>query len=121
MGFGGFHVESSDQLPASDGVTVNEMKSDVSVAVTTTSANSERKRPTVPGRKAIGKNTTTSTKVITIAAGPICERPLIAASFGGSPPRMMALDILEHDDRIVDEDPDDQRHREQRNRVDRES
>ncbi len=85
IGFGAFQRESSDQFPASDGVMVNEMQSEVKVATTTTSANSDRNFPTVPGRNAIGRKTTTSTSVITTAAGPICVRPLIAASFGASP------------------------------------
>src|SRR5215469_5173670 len=56
--------ESNAQLPASAGVMVNETASDASVAVTTTSANSDKKRPTMPGKYAIGKNTTTSTSVM---------------------------------------------------------
>jgi len=41
--------------------------------------------PTMPVRKAIGKNTTTSTSVIAIAALPISVRPVYAASSGASP------------------------------------
>jgi len=82
---GGRQVESSDQLPASDGVTVNETKSEVRVAIVTTRPNSAKKRPIWPGRNAIGRNTTTSTSVITTAAGPISARPKIAAVRGASP------------------------------------
>jgi type IV secretory pathway VirB10-like protein len=99
---------------------VNETKSEVSVATVTTSPNSRKNRPTEPGRNEIGKNTTTSTSVMTIAATPISAPALIAAVLGTSPPREVALDVLEDDDRIVDEDSDDQRHREQRDRVERE-
>ena len=82
---GAFQLREQRPVPASAGVIVNEIASDVSVAVTTTSANSERNLPTIPGRNAIGRKTTTSTSVMTIAAGPICVRPLMAASFGASP------------------------------------
>jgi hypothetical protein len=47
-------LESNAQLPASAGVTVNETASDANVATTTTSANSLRKRPTMPGKNAMG-------------------------------------------------------------------
>ena len=83
---GGRQFESSDQLPASEGVTVNDTASEVSVAITTTTPNSARKRPTMPGRNAIGRKTTTSTSVITTAAAPISLRPRIAAVRGASPP-----------------------------------
>ncbi len=75
----------SDQRPASVGVTVNDTNSEVSVATTTHSENSTKNLPTTPGRNAIGKNTTTSTRVMTIAAKPISERPFTAAMSGGSP------------------------------------
>src|ERR1700680_2952039 len=81
----GFHVESRAQRPASAGVTVNETHSDVSVATVTTRPNSRKNSPTDPGKNEIGRKTTTSTKVITIAATPISLRPRTAASIGGSP------------------------------------
>src|ERR1700694_815565 len=80
----GFQLLRRAQRPASVGVTVKDVHSEVHVATTTTKANSERNLPTTPGKKAIGRNTTTSTNVITIAAKPISERPLTAASSGGS-------------------------------------
>ncbi len=66
-------------------MTVNDTKSDVRVAIDTTIPNSASCTPTCPPAKAIGKNTTTSTIVITIAAVPISLRPLSAASAGASP------------------------------------
>ena len=81
----GCHVESSAQRPASDGVTVNDTNSDVSVATVTTRPNSRKNSPTEPGKNEIGKKTTTSTSVMTIAATPISSRPLIAARRGSSP------------------------------------
>src|SRR5471030_74687 len=81
----GFQCDKSAQRPASDGVTVNDTNSDVSVATVTTRPNSRKNKTTEPGKNEIGKNTTTSTSVITIAATPISFRPLTAASLGGSP------------------------------------
>ncbi len=78
-------LESSDQFPAKAGVMVNETSSEDKVATTTTRANSPRNLPTMPGKNAMGKKTTTSTSVMTMAARPISRRPLIAARKGGSP------------------------------------
>ena len=82
---GGFQFDFSAHRPASVGVTVNETNSDVSVEMTTTSANSTRLRPTCPPMNAIGKNTTTSTSVIATAAAPISSRPSTAACSGVAP------------------------------------
>ena len=81
----GRQVDFIDQRPASTGVTVNETKSEVSVATETTMPNSASCTPTAPLANAIGKKTTTSTIVMTIAAWPISLRPLSAASAGASP------------------------------------
>ena len=72
----------SAQLAASDGVIVKQTKSEVSVEMTTTTPNSARLRPTWLWMNAIGKNTTTSTSVMTIAATPISVRPVMAAAAG---------------------------------------
>ncbi len=82
---GAVQLERNDQLPASDGVIVNDTTSEVSVAITTTMPNSLRKRPVMPGKNASGKKTTTSTSVMTMAAEPISLRPRIAAVRGASP------------------------------------
>ena len=74
-----------DHFAASTGVSVNETSSENSVATVTTMPNSCMYLPTNPLRNASGKNTTTSTSVIAIAAPPISVRPLIAASPGDCP------------------------------------
>src|SRR6202165_6165031 len=56
-----FLLDSKDQLPASAGVMVKETNNEHNVATTTTSANSLKKLPTMPGRSEIGKKTTQST------------------------------------------------------------
>src|SRR5580698_1036960 len=75
IGFHGFQRDTNDQCAASDGVIVNEINSDVSVATATTNPNSRKNSPTAPGKNEIGKKTTTSTSVMTKAAVPISERP----------------------------------------------
>ena len=85
MSAGGRQCPCSAQFPASDGVIVNETNSEVSVEITTTTPNSARFRPTWPCRNAIGRKTTTSTSVMTIAASPISFRPETAAACGACP------------------------------------
>ncbi len=75
----------TDHFAASIGVSVNETNSENSVATVTTMPNSCMYLPTNPLRNASGRNTTTSTSVIAIAALPISVRPLIAASPGDCP------------------------------------
>ena len=48
---GAFHRESSDQLPASAGVIVNETNSEVRVAIDDDQAELARKLPDLPGQK----------------------------------------------------------------------
>src|SRR5579883_1244792 len=80
---GACHLECSDQIPASPGVTVKEMRSEVRVETVTTIPNSASSRPIGPCKNAIGRKTTTSTSVRTTVAVPISERALTAASSGG--------------------------------------
>src|SRR5579872_261066 len=87
IGRHGLHLLLRDQRPARVGVTVNDTHNEVSVAATTTKANSTMNLPTMPGKNAMGKKTTTSTSVMVIAANPISERPFTAAASGGSPLR----------------------------------
>src|SRR5215813_9128700 len=70
---------------ASIGVSVNDTNREKSVADAITRPKSRKIAPMNPVMNAIGVYTTTSTRVIAIAAMPISERPLIAASFGSSP------------------------------------
>ena len=65
----------TDQRPASNGVSVNDTSSEKSVATTMTKPNSRMYWPMMPVKNAIGVKTTTSTKVIVIAALPISVRP----------------------------------------------
>ena len=64
---------------------MNDTNSENNVAEITTSPNWRKYWPVIPDMKAIGANTTMSTRVMAIAAKPISLRPLTAASRGPSP------------------------------------
>ena len=81
--------------------------------------NSRNSRPRSPGRNEIGTNTAASVSVVAMTAKPISRVPLIAATSGGSPSSAAAMDVLEHHDRIVDDQADREHQPEQRQHVDR--
>ena len=104
-------VESSAQRPASDGVTVNDTNSEVSVAMMTTMPNS-RKNETDRARHERDRQEHDDVDERDddrrdADLGPAGDR----RSCRRLAARRMPLDILQHDDRVVDEDADDQRHR----------
>ncbi len=70
------------------GVTVNETSRERSVAHTTVRPNSRKNCPTISVMKAMGAKTTTSQRVIAIAARAISFRPFTAAARGSSPRAM---------------------------------
>ena len=85
MSFGALQFESSDQLPASDGVTVNETQSDVRVAITTTSANSREKPSDDAGQERDRQKDHDVDQRDDDRRRADLLRPMIAASCGGSP------------------------------------
>ena len=76
-------------------------------------------RPVRPVANASGANTEASVSVIAMTAKAISREPCIAACTPRHPFLDVAEDVLEHDDRVVDDEADRQHHREQRQRVDR--
>ena len=71
--------------------------------------------------KAVGTNTAISTSAMAISAPPTSSMVLCAASLGDMPCVQVALDVLDHDDGVVDHDADRQHQAEQRQRVEREA
>ena len=71
--------------------------------------------------KAAGTNTAHSTSAIAISAPPTSSMLLMAASCGREPGLDIALDVLDHDDGVVDHDADRQHQPEQRQIVEREA
>ena len=66
-------------------------------------------------------NTAPSTSAMAMTAVPTWSIVSWAASRGVMPERDVALDVLDHDDRVVDDDADGQHHAEQRQRVEGEA
>ena len=73
-----------------------------------------------PGRNATGTNTAISTAVVAMI-GPVTSAiAALAACSGRKPALELALDVLDDDDRIVDDEPDRQHHAEHADGVERE-
>ena len=91
------------------------------VAEAIVTANWRKNWPEMPGMKAAGMNTAESTSAIAISAPPTSSMVRCAASFGTHAEPQIALDILDDDDRVVDDDADRQHQPEQRQIVQREA
>ena len=78
-------------------------------------ANSRNRRPTTSCMNSSGISTAISETVSEMMVKPIWPAPFSAASSGDSPCSMIARDVLDHDDRIVDDEAggDGQRHQRQ--------
>ena len=85
------------------------------------SANDLKNCPTMPVMKPTGRNTARIVKVVAMTARPISAVPLRAAVNGILAVLHVAVDVLAHDDRVVDQDADDERQRHQRHHVDGEA
>ena len=79
--------------------------------------------PVEPPKKTIGRNTADSTSAMATSAIWICSIDAIVASRGVSSGILVhqALDVLDDDDRVVDEQADGEHQAEQGQRVDREA
>ena len=110
------------QRAASIGVSVKLTSSDTMIANAIVSPKLYMKRPTMPPMNATGRKTATSDSVVASTARPI-SRVASTAAWNGSIVLLLdePVDVLEHDDRVVDHDADRQRQREQRDRVEREA
>ena len=104
------------------GVSVSDTNIEARIATVTTTANSLKMRPITPPISSTGMNTATSEIEIEMMVKPISRAPLNAASNGGKPVLLhMPEDVLQHDDRVVDDQADRQRQPHQRDVVDREA
>ena len=90
------------------------------IAMLMVTANSLSSRPSMPPMKMTGMNTATSEIVIEMMVKPISRDPFSAACSTGFALFAMAHDVLEHDDRVVDDEADRQRQRHQRQIVEAE-
>ena len=90
------------------------MTADVSV-----NARARKKSPTTPCRKASGTNTTTVVNVVPMTAGARSSAPRADAVSASAPRVAMARDGLDHDDGVVHDEADGDRHSAQRHEVER--
>src|ERR1700750_1890681 len=93
------------------GVVVSETTSEIAMATLSVTANSRKRRPTMPPIKRIGMNTAMSEVLIEKTVKPISRAPRSAASSGripasrGPDPRLeVGRDVLDDDDGVVDDE-----------------
>ena len=96
------------------GVSDSETKPETRIATPIVTANSRKSRPMMPPMKRTGMNTAASEIVIDRIVKPISFDPLSAASKTPLAALDVPDDVLEHDDRVVDDEPDRERQRHQR-------
>src|SRR6266404_8386843 len=96
------------------GVNVSETMTETRIATATVTANSRNNRPTIPLIRNNGMNTAVSEIEIDMIVKPISPAPCRAACIGVFPLLDVPHDVLDHDDRIVDDKADSDRQRHQR-------
>ena len=103
------------------GVSVSDTNAEAKMATVTTTANSLKMRPMMPPISSTGMNTATSDTVIDMMVKPISRLPCERGLEGVKTVLLhVPIDVLQHDDGIVDHEADRQRQAEQRNIVDAE-
>ena len=95
--------------------------SEKNTAIAAVQPNWTKNLPGTPLMNAVGRNTAISVKVVAITARPISSAASIAACVGRLAHAQVAHDVLDLDDRVVDQDADHQRQRQQRHDVEREA
>ena len=103
----------------SAGLKVSDTKQEISVEAAIVTANWRKNCPVMPDRNADGTNTAHSVSAIEISAPPTSRMVTWAASAGLHASLEIALDILHHDDGVVDHDADRKHETEQRQIVQR--
>jgi hypothetical protein len=88
---------------ASTGTTVSAQASEASSANVTVNAKGRKNCETRPPTKPSGRKTATVVRVLAVIAPATSRGPLIAAVSRSSPSERWRIDVLEHDDRVVDD------------------
>ena len=101
------------------GASVSETSAETAMDAVTVSANSRNMRPMIPPMSRSGMNTATSEMLIESTVKPISREPLRAAS-KGAPVLDVPMDVLDHDDCVVDHEANGDRERHQRDVVEAE-
>ena len=100
---------------------VSDTSAETAIAAVTVMANSRNSRPTMPPISSSGMNTATSETLIDSTVKPISREPVSAASSGAHAVLDMAIDVLDHDDGVVDHEADRDGERHQREIVEAEA
>ena len=103
------------------GVSVSEMSTETAIVSVTVTANSRNSRPTMPPISSSGMNTATSETEIEMMVKPISPAPLQRRLHRRHAVLDVAVDVLEHHDRVVDDEADRDRQRHQRQVVEAEA
>ena len=105
----------------SAGDSVSALIAERNIATATVTANWRNSSPEMPGMKATGTNTDSSTSVMAMIGAVISRIACLVASAGRELRMLLhhALDVLDHHDGVVDHDADRQHDGEQRHRVGR--
>ena len=97
------------------GVSVSETTAEIRIVTASVTANSRNSRPTTSPMNSSGISTAISETVSEMMVKPICSAPLSAASQRRLALLDVARDVLDHHDRVVDDEAgrDGQRHQRQ--------
>ena len=111
-------VVAQEACAHSAGDRVSALIAEISIADAMVTANWRNSWPEMPGMKATGTNTESSTSVMAMI-GPVIWRIASWSPRAAPSPVLLhhALDVLDHDDGVVDHDADRQHQREQRHGV----
>ena len=103
----------------SAGLRVSALTAEISIETETATANWRNNCPLMPGMKATGTNTDSRTSVMAMIGPVISAIAFLVAVRDRQLGFLLhhALDILDHDDRVVDDDADGQHQRQQRHGV----
>ncbi len=96
------------------GTRVSETTAEMRIVTASVIANSRKSRPTTSPMKRSGISTAISEIVSEMIVKPICSEPLSAASSGRVALLDVAGDVLDHDDRVVDDEARRDRERHER-------
>ena len=110
----GGRARGRSQRLHSIGVSVSDTKPETSTAAMMVTANSCSSRPRMPPMNSTGMNTAASDSVIDTMVKPISCEPSSVACIARLAHLHVAHDVLQHHDRVVDDEADAQRQRHQR-------
>ena len=96
------------------GVSVSETTAETRIVIASVTANSRNSRPTMSPMKSSGISTAMSETVSETIVKPICSAPLSAACERRLALLDVARDVLDHHDRVVDDEAGRDRERHQR-------